>query len=145
MDRPKITIVFPSPPPIWIKEELLFDFRQKDSWEFGTGLGLLADITTVRDSLRARRDLGVTGSVGLARFTCPLARPVWRQSNGEKGRNNRRKNICTISTHYTLTRLFFPSLFYRWPCQKYFYYLFSLFLLSTNLTPGARPTLIGQW
>jgi len=54
----------------------LFDFQRKESWEFGTGSGSLADITTDRDSLRARRDMGVTGSVSLDLFTCPLANPI---------------------------------------------------------------------
>jgi hypothetical protein len=85
----KIIIVFSSP--IQIKEVLPFDFRQKDSWDFGTGLGPLADITTVRDSLRARRDLGVTGSVGLARFTCPFCSSSLARIKGENGRKNRRK------------------------------------------------------
>jgi hypothetical protein len=58
------------------EEEESLVFNRKESWEFGTSLGFLACITTVRDSLRARHDLGVAGSVSLDFFTCPFALPI---------------------------------------------------------------------
>jgi hypothetical protein len=66
---------FPLSPKAEEEESLVFN--RKESWEFGTSLGFLACITTVRDSLRARHDLGVAGSVSLDFFTCPLAPPIW--------------------------------------------------------------------
>jgi hypothetical protein len=65
---------------IYNRRRRKFGFQQKESWEFGTGSGSLAYITSVRDSLRARHDLGVAGSVSLSFFTCPLALPIWSES-----------------------------------------------------------------